>query len=181
MQISILGLSMATSTMPTSSSTTTPKKRSYSTIAGETSPGSVRRAKQEKSSNNRQKRPSSSLSPEAVADLQQREDMVDMAEEREKDEVVMDEVPEGALVVAEPEMVDENQTGELEAHHQPSDYAFHSKTHTSPLPLVGNVSLPILPKPLSILKTAGTCDQKMCENQTYQAQFIQRREHSCPS
>lgn len=35
------------------------------------------------------------------------------------------------------------------------DYAFHSKTHTSPLPLVGNVSLPILPKPLSILKTAG--------------------------
>ena len=91
-------------------------------------------------------------------DLQQREDLVDMADDREKDEVVMDEVPEGALVVAEPEMVDENQTGKLEAHHQPSDYAFHSKTHTSPLPLVGNVSLPILPKPLSILKTAGTCD-----------------------
>ena len=162
MRISILGLSMATSTMPTSSSTTTPKKRSYSTMAGqaagEISPGSVRRAKAEKSSNNRQKRPSSSLSPEAVVDLQQREDLVDMVNEREKDEVVMDEVPEGALVVAEPEMVDENQTGELEPHHQPSDYAFHSKTHTSPLPLVGNVSLPILPKPLSILKTAGTCD-----------------------
>jgi len=158
--LQVKGLSMATSTMPTSSSTTTPKKRSYSTMAGqaagETSPGSVRRAKQEKSSNSRQKRPSSSLSPEAVVDLQQREDMVDMAEEREKDEVVMDEVPEGALVVAEPEMVDENQTGELEPHHQPSDYAFHSKTHTSPLPLVGNVSLPILPKPLSILKTAET-------------------------
>ena len=42
------------------------------------------------------------------------------------------------------------------------DYAFHSKTHTSPLPLVGNVSLPILPKPLSILKTAGKqlCNSK---------------------
>ena len=176
---------MATSTMPTSSSTTTPKKRSYSTMAGqaagEISPGSVRRAKAEKSSNNRQKRPSSSLSPEAVADLQQREDLVDMVDEREKDEVVMDEVPEGALVVAEPEMVDENQTGELEPHHQPSDYAFHSKTHTSPLPLVGNVSLPILPKPLSILKTAGMCDWKMCENQFCQNPFTQRREHSCPS
>merc|ERR1712107_191664 len=47
--LQVKGLSMATSTMPTSSSTTTPKKRSYSTMAGraagETSPGSVRRAK----------------------------------------------------------------------------------------------------------------------------------------
>ena len=82
------------------------------------------------------------------------------------------------------------------------DYAFHSKTHTSPLPLVGNVSLPILPKPLSILKTAGkqlcnskqTCKtteiweipnmqntyRKLCKK-TNTSQFIQKREHSCQS
>ena len=82
------------------------------------------------------------------------------------------------------------------------DYAFHSKTHTSPLPLVGNVSLPILPKPLSILKTAGkqlcnskqTCKtteiweiskmqntyKKLCKK-TNTSQFIQKREHSCQS
>jgi len=157
--LQVKGLSMATPTMPTGSSSTTPKKRSYSTMAGsvtgETSP-SLRRAKTEKSS--RQKRPSSSLSPEAVADLQLQKDevVVDMMEMKEKEELVMEEVPEGQLVVAEPELHEANNKGGAEPHHQPSDYAFHSKTHTSPLPLVGNVSLPILPKPLSILKTAET-------------------------
>ena len=217
----IAGLSMATPTMPgTGSSTTTPKKRSFSTMigsaTGETSPGlksraiwnqehmniisvanqrwgrclgCLRRSKAEKSS--RQKRPSSSLSPEAVADLQQKDEVVVDMEIKEKEELVMEEVPEGQLVVAESEHHETNNKGGVEPHHQPSgmcqkfidmasnpnlvvkitwqmlwrnglisfenypDYAFHSKTHTSPLPLVGNVSLPILPKPLSILKTAG--------------------------
>ena len=114
---------MATPTMPTGSSSTTPKKRSYSTMAGsvtgETSP-SLRRAKTEKSS--RQKRPSSSLSPEAVADLQLQKDevVVDMMEMKEKEELVMEEVPEGQLVVAEPELHEANNKGGAEPHHQPS-------------------------------------------------------------
>jgi len=124
-------------------------------MTGETSTGCVRRAKSEKAG--RQKRPSSSLSPEAVADLNKDEVVVDMMEMKEKEELVMEEVmEEGQLVVAEPELHEANNKGGADPHHQPSDYAFHSKTHTSPLPLVGNVSLPILPKPLSILKTAET-------------------------
>lgn len=91
-----------------------------------------------------------------MADLQQKDEVVVDMEIKEKEELVMEEVPEGQLVVAESEHHETNNKGGVEPHHQPSDYAFHSKTHTSPLPLVGNVSLPILPKPLSILKTAET-------------------------
>ena len=80
----------------------------------------MRRSKAEKSS--RQKRPSSSLSPEAVADLQLQKDevVVDMMEMKEKDELVMEEVPEGQLVVAEPELHETNNKGGVEPHHQPS-------------------------------------------------------------
>merc|ERR1712226_1707299 len=94
--LQVKGLSMATPTMPTGSSTTTPKKRSFSTMigstTGETSPGCLRRSKAEKSS--RQKRPSSLLSPEAVADLQQKDEVVVDMEIKEKEELVMEEVPE---------------------------------------------------------------------------------------
>ena len=88
-------------------------------VTGETSP-SLRRSKTEKSS--RQKRPSSSLSPEAVADLQLQKDevVVDMMEMKEKEELVMEEVPEGQLVVAEPELHETNNKGGAEPHHQPS-------------------------------------------------------------
>ena len=82
----------------------------------------MRRAKSEKAG--RQKRPSSSLSPEAVGDLQlQNKDevVVDMMEMKEKEELVMEEVmEEGQLVVAEPELHETNNKGGAEPHHQPS-------------------------------------------------------------
>ena len=83
--------------------------------------GCMRRAKAEKS--NRQKRPSSSLSPEAVTDMQQLqkdEVVVDMMDMKEKEELVMEEVPEGQLVVAEPELLESNNKGGVDPHHQPS-------------------------------------------------------------
>lgn len=93
----------------------------------------------------RQKRPSSSLSPEE-GELHQhnlsREDV------EEKEEVEEKEKKDG-----------EHQEGRVGggADLANQDYiSFHGKAHTSPLPLCGNVSLPLLPKPLSILKTAET-------------------------
>ena len=80
--------------------------------------GCLRRSKAEKSS--RQKRPSSSLSPEAVADLQQKDEVVVDMEIKEKEELVMEEVPEGQLVVAESEHLETNNKGGVEPHHQPS-------------------------------------------------------------
>ena len=93
----------------------------------------MRRSKAEKSS--RQKRPSSSLSPEAVADLQLQKDevVVDMMEMKEKDELVMEEVPEGQLVVAEPELHETNNKGGVEPHHQPSGI-YHKCIYCVPFP-----------------------------------------------
>ena len=54
-----------------------------------------------------------------MADLQQKDEVVDM-EIKEKEELVMEEVPEGQLVVAESEHHETNNKGGVEPHHQPS-------------------------------------------------------------
>ena len=51
--------------------------------------------------------------------LQKDEVVVDMMEMREKEELVMEEVPEGQLVVAEPELLETNNKGGAEPS-QPS-------------------------------------------------------------
>ena len=52
--------------------------------------------------------------------LQKDEVVVDMMEMKEKEELVMEEVPEGQLVVAEPELLETNNKSGAEPHHQPS-------------------------------------------------------------
>ena len=52
--------------------------------------------------------------------LQKDEVVVDMMEMKEKEELVMEEVPEGQLVVAEPELLESNNKGGVDPHHQPS-------------------------------------------------------------
>ena len=52
--------------------------------------------------------------------LQKDEVVVDMMDMKEKEELVMEEVPEGQLVVAEPELLESNNKGGVDPHHQPS-------------------------------------------------------------
>jgi len=146
--LQIKGLSMATPTPPLSS----PKKRPHSVMGGEgysSPPAALQRRR-----GGRQKlSPStSSLSPEAGEHLQQQR------EEQERDQEM--EVMEKQLVV---NVEDDPEPGSVEELGQ--DFiSCQGKAHTSPIPLPGsmalppfsNVSLPVLPKPLSILKTAET-------------------------
>ena len=55
-----------------------------------------------------------------MADLQQKDEVVVDMEIKEKEELVMEEVPEGQLVVAESEHHETNNKGGVEPHHQPS-------------------------------------------------------------
>jgi len=141
--LQIKGLSMATPNMPLS----TPKKRSHSVMTGGSDSSSTP-APRKKGREGRQKRPSSSLSPEEAephnVSREEPEEHHDQEEEKEKDG---EHHQEGRVGGGEPVL------------GGGQDYiGFHGKAaHTSPpLPLCGNVSLPLLPKPLSILKTAET-------------------------
>jgi len=149
--LQIKGLSMATPNVPL----TTPKKRSHSVMTGggmldlSTSYPRRKGGGAAPGGGGREKRPSSSLSPE----------------ESEMPLALTREFQQNSLKEEEREQREESEDGEKETDYKvckidgdmgPDYYNFQGKARTSPLPLAGSVSLPLLPKPLSILKTAET-------------------------
>lgn len=144
--LQIKGLSMATPNVPLS----TPKKRTYSAMTGGISepPISVPRRKGGNygSSGVRQKRPSSSLSPVEGEVYPLALTTKELSQPNpHKDDSRNDD---------EAEKEGDFHASKMEGDMGPDYINFQGKAHTSPLS--SNVSLPILPKPLSILKTAET-------------------------
>jgi len=138
--LQIKGLSMATPNVPL----TSPKKRTHSVMAGgimDNTP--VQRRK----GTVRQKRPSSSLSPEEA-------DTHPLALTREMQQTSLNTKEEEAVEKEEKFQVIKSET-ERDMGQDYINYP-NKQPHTSPLNLCGSVSLPLLPKPLSILKTAET-------------------------
>jgi hypothetical protein len=131
--LQVKGLSMATPAPPPAAATSPQKKRSYSTMAaGETSPGSQQARRRAAGPRTRL---GPSPSPEATEVAQKELEL-----ETEQDLVTVDDLT-----------VEDDPDDDPEPLSLPLQ-----KSQSSPLPPLGSVALPVLPKPLSILKTAET-------------------------
>jgi len=166
--LQIKGLSMATPNMPLS----TPKKRPHSSVNGPepcpnttSAPPGARRKKDNMQGRDtisgRMKRPSSSPLPDQM-ELPHNVSREEPEEHMDGQSGQVEPIRPGAgspeAEIGESPAPAVMEAGKMAGPTLGQEYGlgFQGKLHTSPLPLSGNVSLPLLPKPLSILKTAET-------------------------